>query len=38
MKTIQDHGNPSLCPSTNTEVEQFYEDQQDPIELTPKKK
>ena len=39
-QTIQYHGNPSLCPTSNTEeaeVEQFYEDLQDLIELTPKK-
>ena len=40
-KTIQYHGNPSLCPISNTEeaeVKQFYEDLQDLLELTPKKK
>ena len=39
-QTIQYHGNPSLCPDHNTEetqVEQFYEDLQDLLELTPKK-
>ena len=39
-QTIQYHNNPSLCPTSNTEeaeVEQFYEDLQDLIELTPKK-
>ena len=38
--TIQYHGNPSLCPDHNTEetqVEQFYEDLQDLLELTLKK-
>ena len=38
-QTIQYHGNPSLCPKSNTEeagVEQVYEDLQD-LELTPKK-
>ena len=37
---IQYHGNPSLCPTSNAEeaeVEQFYEDLQDLLELTPKK-
>ena len=36
-QTIQYHGNPSLCPTSNTEeaeVEQFYEDLQDLLELT----
>ena len=36
----QYHGNPSLCPDSNAEeaeVEQFYEDLQDLLELTPKK-
>ena len=39
-QTIQYHGNPSLCPTSNTEeaeVEWFYEDLQDLSELTPKK-
>ena len=39
-QTIQYHGNPSLCPTSNaeeTEVERFYEDLQDLVELTPKK-
>ena len=40
-QTIQYHGNPSLCLTSNTEeeaeVEQFYEDLQDPLELTPEK-
>ena len=40
-QTIQYHSNPSLCSSTiNTEeaeVEQFYEDLQDLLELTPEK-
>ena len=39
-QTIQYHGNPSLCPKSNTEeagVEQVYEDLQDLLELTPKK-
>ena len=37
---IQYHGNPSLCQTTNAEeaeVEHFYEDPQDLLELTPKK-
>ena len=37
---IQYHGNTSLCPDPYTEeveVEQFYEDLQDLLELTPKK-
>ena len=40
-QTIKNNSNPSLCPTTNAEeadVEQFYEDLQDLIELTPKKK
>ena len=40
LPTIQYHGNPSLCPTSNTEeaeVEWFYEDLQDLSELTPKK-
>ena len=39
-QTIQYHGNPSLCPNSNTEkveVEQFCEDLQDLLELTPPK-
>ena len=39
-QTIQYHSNPSLCPTSNAEeaeVEQFYEDLQDLLELTPKK-
>ena len=39
-QTIQYHSNPSLCPTSNTEeaeVEWFYEDLQDLLELTPKK-
>ena len=40
-QTIQYHSNPSLCPSTSNteeaEVEQFYEDLQDLLELTPEK-
>ena len=39
-QTIQYHCNPSLCPESNTEkveVEQFYEDLQDLLELTAKK-
>ena len=39
-QTIQYHGNPSLCPTSNAEeveVEQFYEDLQDLLELTLKK-
>ena len=37
--SIQYHSNPSLCPNQNAEeaeVEQFYEDLQDLLELTPK--
>ena len=37
-QTIQYHGNPSLCPIINAEeaeVEWFYEDLQDLVELTP---
>ena len=37
---IQNHSNPSLCPTTNAkeaEVKQFYEDLQDFLELTPEK-
>ena len=39
-QTIQYHSNPSLCPTTNAkeaEVEWFYEDLQDILELLPKK-
>ena len=39
-QTIQYQGNPSLCPTSNAEeaeVERFYEDLQDLLELTPKK-
>ena len=39
-QTIQYHSNPSLCQTSNTEeaeVEQFYEDLRDLLELTPKK-
>ena len=38
-QTIQYHSNPSLCPnqSEEAEVEQFYEDLQDLLELTLKK-
>ena len=39
-QTIQYHSNPSLCPNhyaKETEVERFYEDLQDLIELTPQK-
>ena len=37
-QTIQYHSNPSLCPNDEkAEVELFYEDQQDVLELTPKK-
>ena len=39
-QTIQYHSNPSLCSNHNAEeveVEQFYEDLQDLLELTPKK-
>ena len=39
-QTIQYHSNPSLSPTSNAEeaeVEQFYEDLQDLLELTPKK-
>ena len=38
-QTIQYHGNPSLCPTSNpeeAEVEWFYEDLQDLLELRPK--
>ena len=39
-KTIQYHGNPSLCPTSNAEeaeVERFHEDLQDLLELIPQK-
>ena len=39
-QTIQYHSYPSLCVTSNaeeTEVERFYEDLQDLLELTPKK-
>ena len=37
-QTIQYHSNPSLCPNQNAEeAEQFYEDLQDLLELTPPK-
>ena len=39
-QTIQYHGNPNLCPTSNAEeaeVEWFYEALQDLLELTPKK-
>ena len=39
-QTIQYHSNPSLCPTTNAEeveVEWFYDDLQDLLELTPQK-
>ena len=39
-QAIQYHNNPSLCPNQNaeeTEVERFYEDLQDLLELTPPK-
>ena len=39
-QTIQHHSNPRLSPTINaeeTEVEQFYEDLQDLLELTPPK-
>ena len=39
-RTIQYHGNPSYAPTSNAEdaeVERFYEDLQDLLELTPKK-
>ena len=40
-QTIQHHSNPSPYPTTNAEeaeVERFFEDLQDLLELTPKKK
>ena len=39
-QAIQYHSNPSLCPTSNAEeaeVEQFYEDLQEILELTPPK-
>ena len=39
-QTFQQHSNPSQCPTSNpeeAEAEQFYEDLQDLLELTPKK-
>ena len=39
-QTIQYHGNPSLCPTSNpeeAEVKRFYEDLQDLLGLTPKR-
>ena len=40
-QTIQYHSNPNLCPdfsnAEEAEVERFYEDIQDLLELTPKK-
>ena len=39
-QTIQYHSNPSLCPTSNAEeaeVEQFYEDVQDLLEIIPPK-
>ena len=39
-QTIQYHGNPILCPNQyaeEAEVERFYEELQDLLELTPKK-
>ena len=37
-QTVQHHSNPSLCPTTNIEeAEQFYENLQDLLELTPQK-
>ena len=39
-QTIQYHGNTSLCPTSNAEeadIEWFYEDLQDHLELIPKK-
>ena len=39
-QTIQHHSNPSLCPNCDAkeaEVDWFYEDLQDILELTPKK-
>ena len=39
-QTIQHHSNPSPCPTTDAKeavIDQFYEDLQDLLELTPKK-
>ena len=39
-KPLKNHSNPSLCPTSNAEeaeVEWFYEDLQDLLELTPQK-
>ena len=39
-QTFQQHSNPSQCPTSNpeeAEAEQFYDDLQDLLELTPKK-
>ena len=39
-QTIQNHSNPSLAPTSNAEeadIEWFYEELQDLLELTPKK-
>ena len=37
-QTIQHHGDPSLCPTSNAEeAERFYEDLKDLLQLTPKK-
>ena len=39
-QTIHYHSNPSLCPTSNAEedeTEEFYEDLQDLLELTPQK-
>ena len=36
-QTIQYYSNPSLCNAEEAEVEQFYEDLQDLLKLTPKK-
>ena len=40
-QTVQYHSNPNLCPTSNAEeaeVEWFYEDLQDVLELTPQKR
>ena len=36
-QTIQYYSNPSLCNAEEAEAERFYEDLQDPLELTHKK-
>ena len=39
-KPLKNHSNPSLCPTSNAkeaEIERFYEDLQNLLELTPKK-